>query len=614
MEQDSKLKLFISYSHEDNIDEKPYIKEFIKHLTPLKKEGLVEEWYDRKNLPGKEFQDEIDKNLENSDIICLFISANYLASPSCEREKKKALKLRKEKGILVIPIILSPCGWLDDKDISKLLALPTDGKPITTFENRDEAWLDGYTGLKEIVEEEIKIRKLKLSNEFEKFLQDTEMLIKAHSKKERVFIDDIFVYPELDKYDDLREYEETISSKKLIKNILDYPKLVIAGEELSGKTTICKIIFKEFRNKNFIPIYISTESTRLSGKLQNKVISSFYNQYKEIEFEIENIDKNRIVLIIDDFHLANNKEKIMEELSIYPRCIIIVDDIFSLNIRDEKLISSFSYFKIKELKPSFRYELIKKWVNLTDKETIENYKNIDKHIDLINATLGRTIGKGVMPAYPFFILSAMVAYEIFTMPLDQEITSQGYCYQALIYFYLRKNGVKNDEIDIYINFLTELAFYIYKEKKYELSQDEFEIFMNLYTQKYNLPIKQEIVLRNLKQIFSLDSFNNYSFRYPYIYYFFVAKYLVEHIHIKECETEIKREIETIINNLHVNEYAYIAVFMIHHSKELEILEEIILNALCLFDKYKPATLTKDEIAFFDKQADIIVKAILGACQ
>ncbi|MEW6068038.1 MAG: hypothetical protein AB1610_07095 [Nitrospirota bacterium] len=190
--------------------------------------------------------------------------------------------------------------------------------------------------------------------------------------------------------------------------------------------------------------------------------------------------------------------------------------------------------------------------------------------------------------------------------LDQEITSQGYCYQALIYFYLRKQDVRNDEIDIYINFLTEMAFYFFKEKKHELSSDDFTLFMKRYLEKYNLPIKQEILLKNLSQIISVDSFNNYSFRYLYIYYFFVAKYLAEHT----SDSEIKNIIENTMQNLHVDENAYIVIFMTHHSKNIQILDEIELNALNFFDKYKPVTLTKDEVKFFDERANIIVKAVL----
>lgn len=175
-----------------------------------------------------------------------------------------------------------------------------------------------------------------------------------------------------------------------------------------------------------------------------------------------------------------------------------------MNIKDERLISSFTSFRIKELKPSLRYELVKKWASLTNIEFGENYEKIDKNIELIDSTLGKNIGKGIMPAYPFFILSTIVTYETFAMPLDQEITSQGYCYQAFIYFYLRKLGVRNDEIDIYINFLTELAFYFYKEKKEELTPDNFNIFMKSYLDIFNLPIKREILLKNLSQIVSED--------------------------------------------------------------------------------------------------------------
>jgi hypothetical protein len=603
MEQSKKLKLFICYSHQD---EAPFIEQFKKHITPLKDNGLVGEWYDRKILPGEDYQHQIDNNLEDADIICLFISANCLSSDSCKKEKKKALELRKKKGISVIPIILSPCGWLDDKDISKLLALPTDGKPVTSFQNMDEAWYDVYNGLKKIIEKDTKIRQIKIKKQFESFLQDTEMLTKAHAQKELVSLDDIFVYPELDKYNDLREYKEKISSEELLNNLLDYPKIVIAGETLSGKTTLCKMIFKEFRKSNFIPVYVSDKENQFKGKIENKILRSFQEQNEGVD--IKEIDKERIVPIIDDFHFAKDKEKHIRDLSNYLYCIIIVDDIFCLNIKDEELIGQFNCLKIRELKPSLRYELIKKWESLTDKKTIDInlYREIDKAVELIESTLGKIIGKGVMPSYPFYILSAIVTYETFNTPLDQEITSQGYCYQALIYFYLRKQGVKNDEVDIYINFLTEISFYFFIEKKNELLPDDFTSFMKGYLEKYNLPIKQETLLKYLSPIIVVDSFNNYSFRYPYLYYFFVAKYLAEHIE----DSKIKNIIENTMQNLHVTENAYIAIFMTHHSKNIQILDEIELNALNYFDKYKPATLTKDEVKFFDERADIIIKAVL----
>jgi len=253
--------------------------------------------------------------------------------------------------------------------------------------------------------------------------------------------------------------------------------------------------------------------------------------------------------------------------------------------------------------------LIEKWTHLTDySENRQNdkYRKIDKTTELVNNSLGKVIGSGIMPAYPFFILTVISTNEAFGKTLDQEITSQGYCYQALIYLYLRKENVENEEIDTYVNFLTELSYYFYSSKKEELSESDFNIFMRNYTEKYNLSIKKERLLDKLQktQIIINDCFGNYYFRYPYLYYFFVAKYLSEHI------DDNKKEVDEIIKNLHKDENAYIAIFISHHSKNGYILDEITLTACSLFESHGPATLGKDEIKHLDGQVDVIVKEVL----
>lgn len=598
---DNKVKVFISYSHQDET----FVEEFKRHLSPLKNEDLVEEWYDRKILPGDDYQQKIDENLETADIICLFISPNFLNSKSCQKEMEKALELRSKRGIRVVPIILSPCGWKDVKGISKLLALPSDGKPVSTFKNRDEAWLDIYEGLKESIKKEMRVRNLQVTKEFESFLKSAEMLTAAHSQKERVFIDDIFVYPDLDKFRYIDEEEKVVNSQNLIDNILDYPKIVIIGESQSGKTTLCKIIFKELRKKNRIPVYLSDRKNRYRGKIENKVVQALLRQYKISKENLGGIDLEKVIPIVDDFHLAKNKEKLLKDLLKFSNCILVIDDMISLNIRDSALLSDFTFFRIRELKPSLRYELVKKWISLKGQEGIDYYKELDKRIRLINTALGKLIGKGIMPSYPFFILSVVFTYETFEKPLDQEITTLGYFYQAFIYFYLKKRGAQNDEIDIYMNFLTELAFYIYKKRKYELTPEDFRRFLEIYRLKYTLPIKDEILLNKLGLIFSKNTLNNYSFNYPYIYYFFAAKFLADHIE----KEDIIKEIKNLMQNLHVEENAYIAVFLAQHSKSSKILDEVEQNAKYLFNKYEPATLFKDEVRFFDEKLNIIENII-----
>lgn len=451
-----------------------------------------------------------------------------------------------------------------------------------------------------------------ISEKFFLFLSNAELFTNAHSEKKSVVIDDIFVYPELSKYNDCREYEGKESSRGLIEKIDKYQKIIISGESQSGKTTLAKKIFLKLHEAYYIPVYISAESIKHAyhGKIENKIKEAFKEQYcTEIIIDRE---KERIVIIIDDFHFADaaRKERHIQYLSEY-RQVIIVDDIFHLNLKNDSILESFVFFRIEEFTPSLRNELIEKWTNISDGEQIckkQNliYQKIDDSTELVNTTLGKMFGNGIMPAYPFFILSIITTYEAFSTPLNQEITSQGYCYQAFVYIFLRKNNVKNDEIDTYINFLTELSFFFYSNKKVEASEEELGTFMESYLLKYNLPIDTDVLIKKLlmSHIIELDGLGFYSFSYQYLYYFFVAKYISDNMR-KE-----KDIIFDIIKNLHKKENAYIAIFISHHSRDDYFLDEILLNAYYLFDNYKQATLAKKELSFFDKQEKLIVKAAL----
>lgn len=65
----------------------------------------------------------------------------------------------------------------------------------------------------------------------------------------------------------------------------------------------------------------------------------------------------------------------------------------------------------------------------------------------------------------------------------------------------------------------------------------------------------------------ISSCRNYSFEYPYLYYFFAGKYFAEHTDENDSENaHAIVEIDNIVNNLHTNENAYIAIFISHHTK------------------------------------------------
>ena len=163
-----KLKLFISYSHADE----SYIERFIKVISPLEDKDILEYWYDRNLNAGDEFWDEIDNHLADRDIVCLFLSQDYLASTSCKEEMRRAILMKKEHGVLVIPIVLRPCQWLDFNELSSKLAATKDGMPISKYGDEDDAWMEVYGMVKNSVMKYKKLKESSFSSEHEHFLDD----------------------------------------------------------------------------------------------------------------------------------------------------------------------------------------------------------------------------------------------------------------------------------------------------------------------------------------------------------------------------------------------------------------------------------------------------------
>ena len=142
-----KIKLFYSYSHKDEA----YREKLETHLSILRRNRYIKEWHDRRISAGSEWEEDINYNLEEADIILLLVSSNFLASDYCyDTETIRALERHDARDAIVIPVILSPCLWKESK-FSKLNALPTDGKAVSTFANEDEAWLDVAEGILKIV-------------------------------------------------------------------------------------------------------------------------------------------------------------------------------------------------------------------------------------------------------------------------------------------------------------------------------------------------------------------------------------------------------------------------------------------------------------------------------
>ena len=115
----TRLKLFYSYSHEDET----LRKRLETHLKILERQNIIESWHDR----------DID------------------ASDYCyELEMKRVLERHENKEAPVIPIIIRSVQW-QSAPFARLQVLPKDAKPVELWSNHDQAWQNVTEGIEQVI-------------------------------------------------------------------------------------------------------------------------------------------------------------------------------------------------------------------------------------------------------------------------------------------------------------------------------------------------------------------------------------------------------------------------------------------------------------------------------
>jgi serine protease AprX len=144
----SALKLMFCYSHEDGAS----MQELEVFLAPLKREGLIQVWHDRKIPPGGEWNREIEATLDAADIIVLLVTAKFIASEYIwEVELQRAMQRHNTHKACVIPVIVRHCLWKTTL-LGKLQALPSGTKPVKSWHRTDAAWTDVVDGIRRVAE------------------------------------------------------------------------------------------------------------------------------------------------------------------------------------------------------------------------------------------------------------------------------------------------------------------------------------------------------------------------------------------------------------------------------------------------------------------------------
>lgn len=148
-----KPTVFISYSKCD-VNQR---KRLESELKMLMNEGLLSGlWHDRMIDPGDEWDNTIQKELTEADIVIILASSAALSTDYITtHEIPKAMELHNDDKVIVVPIILEACRW-HKTILGTLNALPEKGKALNKWKPSSDGWLSIADGLARVCEKLMK--------------------------------------------------------------------------------------------------------------------------------------------------------------------------------------------------------------------------------------------------------------------------------------------------------------------------------------------------------------------------------------------------------------------------------------------------------------------------
>ena len=590
--------LFISYAHED----KKFMRELEAHLSPLVKKGTIFPWTDRKMIAGDNLDDEITKNLERADLVAFLISADFIQSVSCyEKEFLRVLERSHTKDVRIIPIVVRDCMW-EETNFAKFLIVPEDAVAITRHPDRDAAWVTVARQIRENAKRIAETSPIATGSEAPSLIAPTvsdahkkwltrNPLAFQHKAKAVLDLKDVFVFQDLrGSRPDNEDIIETISSSTFADARNVDEGILVHGEDQSGKTSLVKTLCAAYLRSGHFPLVINGKDISTSN-LERALGGLVGEQYTNLDWQSLMDRENRRILMIDDLHAMKLNAKHLNQfiLSAKEHFHHVVAFANSSITYDENRMVVLAVFRRWEILPfghARRGELIEKWNSLGNTETIESGV-LHRLNDEATRSVNSLIGRNLLPPRPFYVLTMLQMLDT-SMQGNFELSSYGHCYQALIVQSLIKVGLRSQDLDPYVNYLTELAYFFFRTKQEAITLSEFEGFKNEYSSKFVIR-SHDSVLGNLHKAEILRSDETHlRFSYKYILYFYAAKYMSENL------GKVDDDVQWLCERMYLESNANVLIFLMHHSRDQRVIDEVLLREQLIFDGLSPALLDMEE--------------------
>ncbi|HWE84677.1 MAG TPA: metallophosphoesterase [Terracidiphilus sp.] len=409
---------------------------------------------------------------------------------------------------------------------------------------------------------------------------------------------DLYVYPDLtlqrpEEAGTKTRGVESIKSPEIPQLLEKHPDIAIYGPDDCGKTALARVLYEDLMSKGSLPLLIQGDDLKGAAKehlLSHAINTAIVEQYAAPDPGAYLQEaKAKKIAIIDGLEKARLSRPALAQVVAHLRLrfhkiVIFASDLFQIQdmatATEGNPLKGFERCRIKEFGRFHRHKLIRAWLSF-GREDMEEIDGIEKEVSRIDQTISTLMGKNVLPHFPVTILTILQMMES-KETNNTANGAYGYMYEVLLKSALAK--VNPRDVDEKITYISGIGYRMFKAAHPVLTEEEIREVHAEYCSRYDMVRDFSKMMSDLKSAEVLvEQRGNYRFKYPYEYYYSVAKYFQDHA----ASASIRLELRTAVDYISGEANANVLIFYVYLTKDDELIRHIIASAQQMFNTFAP---------------------------
>ena len=305
-----------------------------------------------------------------------------------------------------------------------------------------------------------------------------------HPRKHDITIDDLFVYPTLGCKNPEKKFQllRNIDGRDVLEFVRNIPRLVIVGDEMSGKTCLAKKLCGDLLlNGAFVPVLVKAkdidgyQARHIRRLLRESVEEQYGTEWSDSYFDL---DVSQRVIIVDDWHelkfATKGKGAVIDQLKAHcGKMIFLTSRLYALEeLADagpaRTMFADFQFCDIQEFGKRSAGRLIEKWHALGHEDSVDP-RDFHYAVACSEDKVAAVIRKGLFPTFPIFIIGLLQADVSSSSTASRNAGAYGHIVELIITDRLTLVSQSVADIGTMYTYLSRIAYCMSKKDRTYLS-------------------------------------------------------------------------------------------------------------------------------------------------